>query len=129
MEKKRSVSCILFYLFLVLYGLCLISFGNEICINAHCPDIITILITIIAAVFVFLSIVGVYRYKNWSRLLFIWGSLIFIVWGIICGIWFYKWNPLGLEELALVGYFIFPIFFGIPVIFYLTRHKIKEQFR
>ena len=70
--------------------------------------------------------IGILRLQNWARLICVYGSILFLIWGLYCG--FSDANPFNFVGLAELCYFIYPLIISVPLLIFFTRPKVKEQF-
>ncbi|MBF0571929.1 MAG: hypothetical protein HQL12_08690 [Candidatus Omnitrophica bacterium] len=70
--------------------------------------------------------IGVFKLKNWARLVWMGGSIVLLLWGWICAL--ANLNPLDVQELGMVIYY-YPNFICLPILVFFTRPKVKEQFK
>lgn len=128
MEKKRSVGMLLFSIFFTFIAL------NEIFrflagigvmlfkMPSNPAPFWTILLFIITqgskVIFFILVVIGLLRFRKWCRLMLIWFYPLFLISGLIAPGWVFYW-PFNLLHCVF--------YFGL--LYYLTRSKVKEQFK
>lgn len=126
--RKRSIGVTIFAILFLCGPLwILFQFVNDV---RHWGLIKSLPVYLLPFVFsiVFITLAtGLFKLKKWSRSACLRGSIVFLAWSWLCA--FTPWNPLNLIGLAELSYFISPLYISIPVIFFFTRPKVKEQFK
>jgi hypothetical protein len=136
MEKKGAVgikiygsSLLLFPIFLVLnYVNEFFMINSDYQIRERIKDFIAFeSFWVVCGLAVFLLALGILRLKNWTRLILIQGSLLFLCYFIFIIVNPFHW------DLRWV-YYIYPfivyfVVIAIVTLIFLTRPKVKEQFR
>lgn len=127
MSKKASYGIILFGIFLILYALIVVSFIESMLLKV--APVLSIFSNVVNGILFTILLIGFFRLKKWARLAWLMISVFFLLLGWICILTNGLFNPLGLEGLGCLAYIIYPNGFGIPTIVFLTRYKVKEQFK
>ena len=134
MEKKRSKGVTALAIFLSLYILpaCVIGFYAGITgLSGNSPyNNLSFkagrLLYMLSPLIFLISAIGIFMLKAWGRILTLVlsvGILLFSVYGV-----FDAFKALALNQFSIILFFIILVTFS-SAIYYLTRPKVKEQFR
>ncbi|GEM_PF-5946088 len=102
---------------------------NEKVIMDKIPFMILDYLLWLGIVFILIILaIGIFKLKNWARLMSLWGSILLSVWFIVCGSGSFYY-PLNLHGADLLLFWIYAVIIIVPAVIFLTRAKVKGQFK
>lgn len=115
-----------------LLGLLYIGLGSKYLIDLYCNSqqvVIKIIMPIILGLFFILGGIGILKCKKWGRLISLIGSYVLAVAALLKIILVWRKYNFSLAVKINPTFVIHCLFFVVFPIFFLTRPKIKEQFK
>lgn len=132
MEKKRSIGVTVFGFLIVIFAL----FPVVILFRAFIEPLRKVsfggaFMYIAMALALFFLALGIFRLKNWARVICLWLSYI---WGLaVISIGFSLGTGLYLlskpTEFVVLGILFYALIIFVPIIFFLHHPNIKKQFK